>query len=102
MKVVTLLAVVLLSLSQAALAQEAGEKYHSNFRELGFKMRATYACPIDKKKALRDIGNSATADSKAFAQAFPKTVQTWMEEGADLFNAGVMKDGITSVCDTIH
>jgi hypothetical protein len=88
------------ALSGSATANPDAADYHAAFVIAGLVLRSSTVCPnpnraIDAFKKLWITG----PDFDAFATGYPKTVNIWLKEGSETFNAGVTKDGVGVACD---
>lgn len=72
-------------------------KYHDAFYFAGFFLRASLVCGENHyvDDSFRLI---SSPELKQFASAYPKTTEAWMTDGADTFNAGVMRSEIKTAC----
>lgn len=73
--------------------------YEARYTMVGFLTRASLVCGGDKHDF--DVAFSLVNpdELKAFSRAFPETTKQWMLHGTNIFNTGVMKDGIPAACD---
>jgi hypothetical protein len=95
------LAVAIPMYVSAADAQERDQYYKSSYFLTGIGLRASKVCNDTK---LADYGSSliGSAEFRAFSAAHPKTVEKWMREGGELFNRGVMNDGVSEACGFVR
>ena len=93
---------ILIGASVSVRAQQEGgfqEKHKTYFVLSGFFLRASVACGGDPEKLIKLSGQTVSSrELKVFAAAFPKTVENWMINGAETFNAIALKDGIQTAC----
>ena len=82
-----------------ALKGDAASFYQSRYLLAGFLLRAGRVCENSSEQMIDvALGLLATSELKSFSRAYPATIKRWMEEGSNSFNAGTMKDGVTSAC----
>jgi hypothetical protein len=77
--------------------------YRDRYILAGVLIRAGAVCNDNKGKARRLVdagfGVLDPPELRSVSQAFPKTIEQWMKDGAQTFNQQVMKDGITAACE---
>jgi hypothetical protein len=73
--------------------------YEARYTLAGFLLRAGKVCTSDSQPNI-DAGFSLldSSELKQISKSYPETIQSWMMQGADNFNAGVMKDGMKVAC----
>lgn len=79
-------------------AQDKGAAYQARFMLSGFLLRASKVCEGDERHIKIAFSLLDPDELKIFSKNFPKKVAEWMENGANNFNAGVLKSGIPDAC----
>jgi hypothetical protein len=78
----------------------AGQYYEARAWVSGFLLRASMVC-VDKYdwKAMARAGLDLLAGNmRPITNGYPETVKAWGTQGANVFNNGVMTDGIDAAC----
>lgn len=88
------------SSTQARKADESAETFYaSRFFLSGFLLRSTAVCQKNVQHTVNiALSLIATPDLKALSGAYPKSTQGWTAEGANVFDMGVMHDGLRAAC----
>ena len=92
------LAIVLLACLQSQ-AEDRRIAYQAQYQLVGFLIRAINVCGGNKADVEAAFSLLDSDELKAVSRSFPKITEKWMTRGAELFNIGVMKDGVPSACD---
>jgi hypothetical protein len=100
-----LAAVGALAISGPAMAHAgqppAGAAYEARAQVSGFLLRAAMVCR--EKYDWRSMAETGVAllagPMSPITNGYPATVKMWGAQGANLFNKGVMTDGVDAACD---
>jgi hypothetical protein len=105
MKKLILIAALLAGASTQAYAAPkhapAGQYYEARAWVSGFLIRASMVCSDGKYdwKAMSITGIKLLAgDMRPISNGYPETVKAWLTHGTELFNNGVMTDGVDAAC----
>jgi hypothetical protein len=79
----------------------AGAAYEARAQVSGFLLRAAMVCR--EKYDWRSMAETGVAllagPMRPITNGYPATVKAWGTQGANLFNNGVMSDGVDAACD---
>jgi hypothetical protein len=101
MKKYLLAAVTALAMGGTAMAQPASAAYEARAQLSGFLMRAGMVCREQydwQAMARAGIDLLYRGNMGAITNGYPATVKAWGTQGANLFNNGVMTDGVDAAC----
>jgi hypothetical protein len=78
----------------------AGQYYEARAWVSGFLLRASMICRDRYDwKAMASVGLDLLAGNmRPITNGYPETVKVWGTQGANLFNNGVMTDGVDAAC----
>jgi hypothetical protein len=80
-------------------AETAKRFYESRYFLAGLLLRAGYVCDNEPKSLITTAFKLLdTNELKKITEAYPKTTEQWMQQGANNFNSVTMKEGIASAC----
>ena len=104
MKKYLLAAVAALAISGSAMAHEpASLNYEARAQVAGFLIRAGKVCTNYDWRTMITTGMRLLAGPmRQVTNGYPSTVEGWEMKGVNLFNTGVMQDGVDAACPTLR
>jgi hypothetical protein len=102
MKRYLLAAVAALALGGPAMAHEpVGLTYQARAQVSGFRLRAAMVCRenYDWRSMAATGVRLLAGPMRPITNSYPATVKAWGTQGANLFNTGVMQDGVDAACN---